>query len=150
MPIHTSFLIIGLIAAALHCLIRVLRWHGVSDFFAIGVYSVVFPDLPDPNNPACLQMTRDTARIFEGELRWHTGSVARGFPSLHFHLQWLTIVAAFLCIWFSGASGWWLLVPVGTWVASWSYFYVWGWCWLQAGAVRYRNREQHEARTLSS
>ena len=149
MPIHASLFIIGLIAAALHCLIRVLRWHGVSDLYAMGVYAAVFQNLPDPDDPACVRLAQDTARTFERELRWHTGTVARGFPSLHFHLQWLTIVVAFLCIWFSGANRWWLLMPVGSGVASWAYFHVWGWRWLQAGCNRYRNRKQHEARTLN-
>jgi hypothetical protein len=144
MPVHLSLLIIGLIAAALHCLIRVLRWRGVSDGYAMGVYSVVFPNLPDPSDLACVRVTRNTARTFERELRWHTGTVARGYSPVPFRLQWLTIVAAFLCIWFSGASHWWLLIPVGAGVTSWAYFHVWGWHWLQAGCNRYRNQKRQE------
>lgn len=145
MPVHPSLLIVGFIASALHCLIRVLRWRGVSDLYAMGVYSVVFQNLPAPDDPACVRVSRDTAQTFERELRWHTGTVDRGFPPLHFHLQWLTIVAAFLCIWFSGASCWWLLLPLGIGVVSWAYFHFWGWHWLQAGCHRYRNQKKETA-----
>ncbi len=146
MPTHPSFLLAGLVACLLHCLIRALRWYRVSDVCGIGVYSVIFPDLPDPHEPACVQLAQDVARTYERELRSHTGSVGRLFPTLAFHLQWLTIVAAFPCIWVSGASRWFMLIPIAAGAASWAYFHVWGWRWLQAGCVRYRTRKHDKTR----
>jgi hypothetical protein len=142
MPTHPSLLAVGFIASTFHCLIRVLRWYRVSDVCAIGVYSVVFEDLPDPHDPACVRLTQDLARTYERELRSNTGSVARLFPPLYFHSQWLTIAAAFLCFWFSDASRWFLLLPVVVLLGSWAYFHVWGWRWLQAGCLRYRIRKR--------
>src|SRR5690242_20053595 len=104
MPFHPSLLVVAFVASAFDCLIRALRWYRVSDVCAIGVYSVVFQDLPDPHNAACVRLVQGVAQTYELELRSHSGSVARLFPSLHYHVQWLTIVGAFLCIWFSGSS----------------------------------------------
>ena len=141
MAAQPTLLAAGLAACFLHCLIRTLRWYRVSDVCAIGVYSVVFPELPDPSDPSCVQMVHDVARTYERELRWHTGSVARLFPTLHFRLQWLTMLVAFPLIWFSRASPWLMLTPVGTCAASWAYFRARGWRWLQAGCARYRMRK---------
>src|SRR5881396_1806957 len=110
MAAHPTLLGVGLFACLLHCLIRSLRWYRVADVCAIGVYSVVFPKLPDPQDAACVQLTRDVARTYERELRWHTGSVRRLFPALHFHLQWLTVLAALPLIWLSGTTAWLMLV----------------------------------------
>jgi hypothetical protein len=140
---HPALLTAGLLACILHCLIRTLRWYRVSDVSAIGVYSVVFPKLPDPYDPVCVRLTRDVARTYERELRWHSGSVARLFPAFHFHLQWFTILVAFPLLWFSGASRWLMLAPVGVGAASWWYFHIRGWRWLQAGCARYRTRNQN-------
>src|SRR5437899_1060155 len=106
MAAHPTLLAVGLCACLLHCLVRSLRWYRVADVCAIGVYSVVFPKLPDPQDASCVQLTRDVARTYERELRWHTGSVRKLFPSLHFHLQWLALLAAVLLVLFSGASAW--------------------------------------------
>jgi hypothetical protein len=139
---HTTLLAAGLVACVLHCLIRTLRWYRVSDVCAIGVYSVVFPHLPDPRDPGCVEMVHDVARMYERELRWHTGSVARLFPALHFRLQCVTMLVAFPLIWFSRADPWFMLVPAGACVAGWAYFHARGWRWLQAGCDRYRMRNQ--------
>ena len=144
MPTHPSLLVAGLLACAVHCLIRALCWYRVADVCAIGVYSIVFQNLPDPHDPACVRLTQDVAGTYERELRLHTGSVARLFPSVHFHLQWLTICLAFPCIWLSGASKWFMMVPVGAGLAGWAYFHLRGWRWLQAGCIRYRSHQQRE------
>ena len=144
MAFHLSLLAVGFVISVFHCLIRALRWYRVSDVCAIGVYSVVFQSLPDPHEAACVRLVHDVARTYERELRLHRGSVAKLFPSLHYHLQWLTIVVALVCIWYSGASRWFLLMPFGAAVGSWAYFHVRGWRWLQAGCVRYRSRKQNE------
>jgi len=79
MTIHPSLLAVGYIASTLHCLIRVLRWYRVSDVCAIGVYSVVFRDLRDRHDPACVRLMRDLARTYDRELRSNRGSVGRLF-----------------------------------------------------------------------
>jgi hypothetical protein len=144
MAAHPILLAAGLLACVLHHLVRCLRWYRVADVCAIGVYSVVFPKLPDPRERTCVEMTQDTARTYERELRWHTGSVGKLFPTLYFHLQWMTFVAAFLLIWLSVTSPWFLLTPVGVAAVSWAYFHARGWRWLQSGCARYRTRNRNE------
>src|SRR5260370_25214495 len=141
---HPSLLAVGLIASVLHCLIRALGWYRVSDVHAVGIYSVLFKDLPDPNDPACVRLAHREARSFERELRSHTGSVAKLFSPLYYHLRWLTLAAALLCIWISNATRWLMLMPFVASVASWAYFHLCGWRCLQAGCVRYRRRKLNE------
>lgn len=129
----------GLICCLLHIVIRGLRWYRVSDVCAIGVYSVVFADLPDPGAPNCVSMLKDVARTYEKEIQSHTGSVGRLFPRFYYHLQWMTIAVAPALIWFSGANRWLTLAPLAAWSGSWWYFRVRGWRWLKAGCSRFRN-----------
>lgn len=138
-------LTLGFICCMLHVLIRGLRWYRVSDACAIGVYAVVFTDLPDPKSPACVSMLKEVAKTYEKEIRLRTGSVAKLFPGLHYHLQWMTILAALLFVWASGASRWLVLVPIGAWFGGCEYFHLRGWRWLQAGCSRYRHRSNTHA-----
>ena len=133
-------LTLGIICCVLHVLIRGLRWYRVSEVCAIGVYSVVFTDLPDPNSPACVSMLKEVARTYEKEIRSRTGSIGRLFPRLHYHVQWIAIVTAPVFIWISDASHWFVLAPMAAWFGSWAYFHLRGWRWLQAGCSRFRVR----------
>ena len=140
----------GLICCLLHIVIRGLRWYRVSDVCAIGVYSVVFADLPDPGAPNCVSMLKDVARTYEKEIQSHTGSVGRLFQGFYYHLQWMTIAVAPALIWLSGANRWLTLAPIAAWSGSWWYFHVRGWRWLKAGCSRFRNHSGRTKRTGDS
>lgn len=140
----------GLICCLLHIVIRGLRWYRVSDVCAIGVYSVVFADLPDPSTPDCVSMLKDVARTYEKEIQSRTGSVGRLFPGLHYDLQWMAIAVALALIWFSGANHWFMLVPLAAWFGSWWYFHLRAWRWLQARCSRFRSHSDQTKRAGES
>jgi hypothetical protein len=62
MDAHPTLLEVGLFACLLHCLVQGVRWYRAGDVCAIGVYSLVFPNLPNPEDPACVQLVREVAR----------------------------------------------------------------------------------------
>jgi hypothetical protein len=94
-------------------------------------------------------MLKEVTQTYEKEIRSRTGSVARLFPGLHYHVQWITIVAAPVFIWISGASRLFMLVPIGAWLGSWAYFHFRGWRWLQAGCSRYRIRSDASGKRVA-
>jgi len=147
------FLLAAMAGAALHCLVRALRWFRVSDAYAIGVYGPVMetsPDLfKDPKSECCEELFRDSSRDVERDLKSHTGMVSRLFLPFYYRAQLILIIIAFACTWLSGLTLWLLLLPITAWIGSWGYFHIQGSKWLQAGCERYltkgASRAEHGA-----